>query len=441
MNKYFALLALTTALSLPALAQNTDTSSNVIVYKIKAGDTFNKFAEKYLQAPVNVAAIQSANQLHNINQLTIGSEIRVPRSMLKHTLAKATVMSLSCAVPIRLGNQKSLGIGTVLREGAVIEVPPECHVSLLLEDSSVIRLPSGAVLKLSTLRKNLIETAPEVRLDLTRGRIELDVNKQGRNANIPFEVKTPISVMGVRGTEFRVGYSPEDKSGQVEVLGGVVETRGNADTQARPITRGYGVPVNEQGQALDIEKLLPPPTYADTQLTSGKTPSYVVRLNPVANANYYIANVASSANLSGTRSTENLLAPEIFISRLGKQALFYQLTTVSASGLVGTEHHYAFCAPHADMAAPRCSAVFDAPLADNGPIVFSLSRVIDGTAQALVQTKQLHAKNGRFAIQGLPAGHYQWQLAYDLPPTPGTPTSDTTVRQSGTFELIALPSH
>jgi len=439
MNKPLTAALLAACLCSPVWAQTAEAPADFITYKIKSGDTFNLFAKKYLQAPVDLGAIQKYNQLRDINQLAIGSELRVPRHMLKHTLSKATVMSISCATPIRMANSKPLAIGMALREGAVIDVPAECHVALLLEDSSVIRLPSGAALKLTTLRKNLLESAPEVQLDLSRGRIELDVNKQGRTPSIPFEVRTPISVMGVRGTEFRVGYSPEDKAGQVEVLGGIVETKGSADAKSRPITSGLGVPVDGDGKALAIEKLLPPPRFASAQATQGNNPSYVVQLQPVPLAEYYIANNAATANLSGTRGTENLLAPEVFIPRLTKQAVFYQLTSVSASGLVGTEHFYAFCATPADATTARCGAMFDAPLADNAPIVFSLSRLNDGQAQAIVHTKTLQAKNGRFAVQGLPAGHYQWQLSYDLPASSSTPASDTTVRQSGTFELIALP--
>lgn len=440
MNKKNLVASVLTAMCFCAWGQSHDGAVEVLTYKIKAGDTFNKLAQKYLIQPVDMNAIQAVNRLHDINLLAVGSEIRIPRVMLKHTLAKATVMSLSCANPIRMKDNKPLVVGSVLREGAVVEVPPECHVALLLEDSSVIRLPSSTALRIVTLRKNLIESAPEVRLDLDRGRIELDVNKQGRSPSIPFEVKTPISVMGVRGTEFRVGYSPEDQVGQVEVLGGNVETRGAADEQSRAITKGFGVPVNGQGKALDIEKLLPPPTYASTTLTQGNIPSYVVKLNPVTDAHYYVANIAGTANLSGTRSSENLLAPEIFIARLSKQAVFYQLTSVSHSGLIGTEQNYAFCAPSADNATPRCGAVFDAPLADNAPILFSLSRISNGITQPIVQAKQVVAKNGRFVIQGLPEGHYQWRLSYELPESTGNHANDTTVRQSGSFELIALPS-
>lgn len=424
-----------------AFAQASDPASDAITYTIKTGDTFNQFAQKYLHAPIDVIGIQKLNQISDINRIAVGTELRIPRRMLKHTLSKATVMSLSCASPIRMSNSKPLTIGTVLREGATVNVPPECHVALLLEDSSVIRLPSGATLKLTTLRKNLIESAPEVRLDLSQGRIEIDVNKQGRNPSIPFEVHTPISVMGVRGTEFRVGYSPDDQAGQVEVLGGIVETKGRSDLRSQPITKGYGVPVDNTGKALSVEKLLPPPSYAGFTHTQGNQPSYVIRLNTVPLAEYYVADSTSTANLSGTRRTENLLAPEFFVPKLTKQAVFYQLTSVSASGLVGTEQHYAFCSPNTSS-APRCGVVFDAPLADSSPIVFSLSRTAENAIETLVQTKTLQAKNGRFSLQGLPAGLYQWTLSYDLPSSANGPASDTAVRQSGNFELIVLsPAH
>jgi hypothetical protein len=195
-------------------------------------------ANKYLQQPFDMAAIQKANQLKNIDLLPVGSELLIPRHIVKQSPSKASVMSLSCATPIRVANSpKPLAVGAVILEGTIIEVPPECHVSLLLEDGSIIRLPSSAALKITTLRKNALETAPEVRLDLTHGRIELDVNK-GRAKTTPFEIRTPLSIMGVRGTEFRVGYSPDDNAGQVEVLGGIVQTRGSTDTQARAITKG-----------------------------------------------------------------------------------------------------------------------------------------------------------------------------------------------------------
>ena len=439
MNKSLAFLV-GASFAVTAFTQNKDVTeeATVIVYKIKAGDTFNTLVSKYLQQPVDMAAIQKANQLQNINFLPVGAELLIPRHIVKQSASKATIMGLSCATTIRLApSSKTLSIGSIVREGAIIDVPPECHVSLLLEDGSIIRLPSSASLKITTLRKNALETAPEVRLDLTRGRVELNVNK-GRSKTTPFEIRTPLSIMGVRGTEFRVGYSPEDQAGQVEVLGGIVQTRGSADEQARAITKGLGVPIDGDGKALGIEQLLAPPAFETAQATAGAQPSFVAKLTPVPLASHYIADNANTANLTGNRSSQNLLAPELFIPRVTKQATFYQLTSVSASGLMGTERLYAFCAAPSDGTQARCSAVFDAPLADGSPISFSLSRLADGSHQQLVNTQSLQARNGRFAIQGLPAGHYNWVLSYAMTKTPDSPASETVIHQSGEFELITL---
>jgi hypothetical protein len=439
MNKPLA-LALSACFVHAAVAQSKDGNDepSVVVYKIKAGDTFSKVANKYLQQPLDMAAIQKANQLKNIDLLPVGAELMLPRHLIKQSPSKASIMSLSCATPIRLASSpKPLSVGAVVTEGAIIEVPPECHVSLLLEDGSIIRLPSSAALQITTLRKNALEAAPEVRLDLTRGRVELDVHK-GRAKTTPFEIRTPLSIMGVRGTEFRVGYSPEDHAGQVEVLGGIVQTRGSTDTQARAITKGLGVPIDGAGKALGIEKLLAPPSFESAVATAGAQPSFVAKLSPVPLANYYVADNSNTANLTGNRSSQNLLAPELFIPRVTKQASFYQLTSVSASGLVGIERHYAFCAAPNDGKQARCSAMFDAPLADGTPINFQLSRSVDGELQQLVNTQSLQARNGRFAIQGLPAGHYSWTLSYAMVQSPNASGTDTVIRQAGSFELIPL---
>ena len=442
MNKALAVL-LGMCLTSYALADSKDASSapSFIVYKVKLGDTINKLVRKYMIEPVDLDALQKANHLHNIDMLPAGMELNIPRHLVKTYPSKATIMGLSCATPIRLKNaSKPLTIGSVISESAVIQVPAECHVSLLLEDSSIIRLPSSASLQITTLRKNALEATPEVKLDLALGRVELDVNKNRPNST-PFEVRTPVSIMGVRGTEFRVGYTPEGKTGQVEVLGGIVQTRGSADTDAKNVTRGLGVPIDATGKALSIEKLLEAPTFVSASATPGSQPSFVAQLSAVPLANDYIANYASTANLTGQRSSQHLLAPELFIPKLNKQISFYQLSSASESGLIGTDRHYGFCAVTAEGSASRCTALFDAPLADGATISFHLSKNIDGVAKPLINTHTLQARNGRFAIQGLPAGHYNWSLSYTMAGHAGTSSSEQVIRQSGAFELITLSAH
>ena len=162
----------------------------LIVYKIQTGDTLSQLSQKYLRQPADLTAIRSLNHLRSIDLLPAGELLKVPREAVKQDPSHATIISISCARMIRAGSPlKPIYIGTVLEEGVVIDIPAECHVAMRLEDSSIIRLPSSAAIKISVLRKNAMESSPEVQLDLVRGRVELEVYK-GRSKTTPFEVRT-----------------------------------------------------------------------------------------------------------------------------------------------------------------------------------------------------------------------------------------------------------
>ena len=58
-------------------------------------------------------------------------------------------------------------------------------------------------------------------MKLESGRIETGVAKQ-KNSGARYEIRTPTSNMGVRGTMFRVGADESGKRGQGEVVEGLV---------------------------------------------------------------------------------------------------------------------------------------------------------------------------------------------------------------------------
>lgn len=398
----------------------------LIVYKIQTGDTLSQLSQKYLRQPADLAAIRTLNHLRSIDLLPAGEFLKVPREAVKQEPSHATIISISCARMIRAGSSlKPIYIGTVLEEGVVIDIPAECYVSMRLEGSSIIRLPSSAAIKISVLRKNAMESSPEVQLDLVHGRVELDVYK-GRSKTTPFEVRTPLSITGVRGTEFRVGYSPIDQVGQVEVIGGVVNTMGVNDTQSQAITKGQGVPFDKSGKAMPVEQLLKAPVFEHAELINHTQASYAIKLTGIAQANRYVVLNAKSANLLGEQNSQTLNTPEIVALDLSQNATFYQFVAVSKSGLMGTPRKYGFCTTAGQTNFGRCRAVFEAPLADGAMITFSLIKHAAETAQEMISTKQLQARNGRFVIEGLPTGRYTWSMSYN------------TTKQSGDFDLIAF---
>ncbi len=436
MRNFWMLLCLAATYGV-ALSQPHDATEELplIIYKIQAGDTLTQLSRKYLKQPADLEAIRSLNSLRSIDLLPTGELLKIPRQAVKQSPSQATIIALSCSRPIRAGTPlRPMSIGSILNEGSIIDIPAECHVSMLLEDGSIIRMPSSAAIKIAVLRRNALEASPEVQLDLVRGKIELEVYK-GRSQTTPFEVRTPLSVTGVRGTEFRVGYAPSEQTGQVEVLGGTVSAMGLKDAEAQPVKRGQGMPFDSSGKSLPIEKLLNPPVFERAERTNSAPSSYLIKLTSRPESHHYVAVTSKSANLLGEQTSRTIKTPEVTTPSLSQDVLFYQFATVSKAGLMGPARQYGFCVTLNEAKSGRCKATFDAPMTENLMITFSLTKHTQGTTQELVSTKKLQSRNGQFTIEGLPSGYYTWEMSHSTT-TPGSAPSVT--RQSGSFDLFTL---
>lgn len=399
-----------------------------VAYRINPGDTFNDIWSRFVQPDADRQQVLQLNQITNVNRISVGTELLLPRNILRFTPAVANVVSLTCAQPILVGtSERALSVGNNVTEGDVVRVPADCHVTLAVEDGSVIRLPSSATLKFTALRKNALEAEPEVRLDLVRGRVEISV-KKNRSRSTLFEVTTPKAVMGVRGTEFRVGYSPEDETAQVEVLTGTVSAQGGQDVKGQNVEKGYGLPIDSTGRAQDLEQLLPPPKFESTRRIMPPTPGRWLNLAPMVEAKTYIASSASTANLGGTRYIQTLLEPRVPVGYLDDNAVFYEFMAIAHSGLYGQPIRYGFCQP--TSVSERCNVIFDVPLADGVPMTIDVDRVQSQTATSVIKSHTIKARLGRFSVQNLSAGRYQWSLRHML--------RSIEVTQTGQFELVAI---
>ena len=399
-----------------------------VSYTVKPGDTFNRILSQYTLPTADRAKILQVNGLTNENRIEVGMTLRFARAELQFRPALAKVMTLSCEQDILSGNPPAaLRVGSDVTEGAVIRVPADCQVSLAIEDGSVIRLPSSATLQFTSLRINALESVPEVRLDLQRGRVEVNV-KKNRGGTTPFEVNTPKAVMGVRGTEFRVGYDPEGDTAQVEVLTGTVAAQGGQDKRSQDVVKGFGVPFDKSGQSLGLEALLPAPAFVSAQKINAKAPAQWVNFEAMKLAKAYVVDSASTVNLSGVRYSQVVQQPRVAVGRLDENAVFYQFAAISETGLLGQTRQYGFCQPVNN--SQRCNAVFDVPLANGLPMTIALNRLDQGQPIPVIKPHTIEAKNGRFLVQGLPLGRYEWVLTY--------PFNQTPVVQTGAFELQAL---
>src|SRR5205807_1801728 len=91
----------------------------------------------------------------------------------------------------------------------LITNPPDSRVAVALRDQSTLYVDDGGGL-LFTEQMFEQGVRTRTRLDVLRGRVRAVVSSAIRDNNPNFEVHTPNAIVGVRGTDFFVGYSEGD---------------------------------------------------------------------------------------------------------------------------------------------------------------------------------------------------------------------------------------
>src|SRR5205814_6396444 len=103
------------------------------------------------------------------------------------------------------GDWKPLNVGKVLQPGASVKTGVASQVDLFLaENGPIVRLLEDTTLGLDKLDMDRTgaDTVIETQLDLRQGTIQGVVNKLA--AASKYEVKTPNTVAGIRGTEYQI---------------------------------------------------------------------------------------------------------------------------------------------------------------------------------------------------------------------------------------------
>jgi hypothetical protein len=424
------LAACLVVLSLGAAAADDE---DHVLYKLQPRDTLLSLVAQYMQGPDALAQIVKLNKIVNPNTMPVGYQLKIPRLLIKHSPSTATVTRLNCRTITRLEGEAAVPVqsGDTLAEGSVVRIPAGCQMAVTLEDASVLRMMSGAVIKLKTLRRNMLENSPEVRVELLDGRVEVDVPRKRQGGDAPFEVRTPTSVAGVRGTEFRVGFDARKRNSQVEVLTGVVAAQGSADKTSQRANAGQGVPIEANGKALPVENLLKAPRFLHGA-AAGTGGDWLLGFNTPSEAKQTLVRRSEDASFSFIYAEELLGEPQLAVSDFGVKTIFQQMASVSAAGLMGQTVNYGFCKGYKRLDAWRCNINFNMTGLVNPRLRFEKLEEKGPAVIILDQDIKIGA-NDQLVLRGVPSGQYQWKLDYDL-------GANRRVSMSGQFELFAIPS-
>lgn len=243
-----------------------------VAFSINAGDTLIGLSERVFVSPDAWREIAVLNRLNKPYLLVPGQVLQVPVRLLRWTAAASTLTSVSGEV--RVDGRAGAAL-EALNEGQSIETGPQGSAVLELADKSIIKLAPSSLAEVVTSRRHAASgdgaSSPSTGLfsgvlRVLRGSVEVFATKVLRAK--PLEVNTPTAVVGVRGTQYRVGFDEAaNRSTRTEVIEGQVRFDAGANASATAATNangadvsgGYGAAVDAAGAAPTVVKLLAAP--------------------------------------------------------------------------------------------------------------------------------------------------------------------------------------
>ncbi|CRM85321.1 MULTISPECIES: FecR family protein [Pseudomonas] len=228
------------------------------------------------------------------------------------------------------GKASPLLEGMTIDEQEGVKTSSTAFVSLLLGDGSRVVLPASSQVRLHLEKKLSI---PQVVLE--QGQAEAYVIKRASDHD-RFQIVTPVGVLGVRGTHFRVRNDAEQSV--LEVLEGQVAVK--RDMKTKPVENEVKVGARQgllfktQGELKPVE-LLAAPKLVGQDGQKGDAPVWSLYLRPLPGAQRYRAQVATDKAFMNIKQENFSSVPKM--SFTGLKASFYhvRLSAYDENGLEG----------------------------------------------------------------------------------------------------------
>lgn len=238
------------------------------LYKTWPGDTLISIAGRYLSNPDDWPKLQAYNKIKNPNYLPTGTSIAMPARLMRQGPVNAKIVSLKGKVEAinTAGVSRDLDAAASLSEGETLRTGDNSTAILQFVDGSQAFVLSNSKMTLTQLRAYTTTGMVDTRMKLDAGRIETAV-KPLIGGGARYEIQTPATQIGVRGTNFRVAADPS--FGRTEVIEGKVATE--ASSQHVDLPAGFG-------SKTETGKPPAPPVELLAQPNLDKTPSEIQRL-------------------------------------------------------------------------------------------------------------------------------------------------------------------
>lgn len=240
-----------------------------IGYPIKAGDNLIRLSKRLLKDPSTWPEVASLNKFRNADALKPGQTIQLPLRLMKSTPANGKVVSVSGDVQLAAAPASA---GSALAEGARLQTGANSSAVIELADGSRVTLLPNTLAELATsqnyatrdARTSASTTWFSGLIRLVQGSLDTAAAKLAKRAT-PLQIQTPTSLVGVRGTQFRVAFDdPITQNARTEVLEGLVQADNPAQGSGAALPQGKGAVLNPAVKEINVVDLLKAPDLSAT---------------------------------------------------------------------------------------------------------------------------------------------------------------------------------
>jgi hypothetical protein len=331
-----------------AWATIANPSEPFISYTIQSGDILQNVARNLLADPQKWNELARLNGLKNPNLIFPGQVLDVPRSLINFALQPklATQGVLQSATGTVTINGTPAQAGAAVPEGARVQTAAGSSAVIKMSDGSSVQLMPRSLAEVVTQHgyamkdpaSSISTTWFSGVIRLVEGVLDIAADKAAKRKE-PLNVVTPTSVVGVRGTQFRVAFEdPAAGTARTEVLEGKVRADNPAQAVGADVGGGFGVAVKPSEREIKVVALLP-------ALPESALPARVERAREGEQASWSVAALSGAAAYRAELAQDAAFTQIVFDTKSPSNTInlaaapngnyFARVRGVDASGIEG----------------------------------------------------------------------------------------------------------
>ena len=310
-------------------------------YTVRVRDKLIVLSKDLLQVPGDWPKVARFNAMPDPNRISPGQVLKIPLSLLK--FSAATGRLVSAEGDVQVGGVRATP-ASAIGEGARLQVGANSSAVIELGDGSRIKLLQNSQAEVVSNRLYSIGNSADSAstnwfsglMRLTRGAVEAVAAKSVNRAT-PLQITTPTSVVGVRGTQFRVAFDdPATNNSRSEVIEGLVRADNPAQQSGAELPQGTGAIINPAQKEVMVVKLLSAPDMTQVPGELFK-PQGAWPLPSLAGAAAYRVQVAIDEKFDKIVQDQKVTGSTVDLGSLATGAWYARVRGIDAVGLEGMD--------------------------------------------------------------------------------------------------------